>query len=552
MSTLGKATLVITISTILILGSCPAGADKWGRRWSDGEWNDTYVSQTQNSGTVILADSADVFKGKLDMLSYAPGAAGYGTLDGTVKILFTYDGTSGDNWVKITYSTVGAGSVWAPLTGACVARYKVRAKVWHTPGGSNTKIREITDYDWEKFGGLIPYLWRNSKLRTFRFKCPFVQGEDYMVDVLVKTEVISIGVAEATVDFYTEQNATDLYSVYIYHSHDSTVTSGGSETGDTIRAEYSIKQKSHSSADKVRFISYNQDQVINGWRAVISDHTSSTSVKTEPREVEIEAWGADIPRNEWVDVSVKHWLDQRNVMGIKGVKWSNTGSRMPLAGPDDAMPDHYWCIAYPVEIPDSVGFYNHRFIMRNDDDTDTLKIDGLSFHDTSAVFQHLSEIEFNEQTYEFILPPGVSWFIDVITEDDMAGDYIYFKYSVSDSANSEVICNAWGGHPIEAAPDDVSTEIPAARHLSQNYPNPFNPQTAIQYSLAEPCWVMLDVYDVSGKLITSLVDDHREAGSHIAHWKGKNAEGRPVSSGIYFYRIRAGDYEQVRKMVLLR
>ena len=88
--------------------------------------------------------------------------------------------------------------------------------------------------------------------------------------------------------------------------------------------------------------------------------------------------------------------------------------------------------------------------------------------------------------------------------------------------------------------------------LHQNYPNPFNPTTTITYSVPEKCDVTLKVYDISGKCVASLVDERQEKSSYAVEWHGKDAIGSTVASGIYFYRLAAGNHTITKKMVLLR
>lgn len=89
--------------------------------------------------------------------------------------------------------------------------------------------------------------------------------------------------------------------------------------------------------------------------------------------------------------------------------------------------------------------------------------------------------------------------------------------------------------------------------LFQNYPNPFNPSTNISYCVPIDCQVTLDIYDSSGKLINKLLDkENKSAGKHIAEWRGVDDQGRSVSSGVYFYRLRAGKETISKKMVLLK
>ncbi len=106
--------------------------------------------------------------------------------------------------------------------------------------------------------------------------------------------------------------------------------------------------------------------------------------------------------------------------------------------------------------------------------------------------------------------------------------------------------------------DDVSGgSLPRAFALGQNYPNPFNPQTVIRYDIPERAGegvgVNIDIFNIHGQLVKSLVDEVKAPGSYTAQWDGRNDRGAAVSSGIYFYRIKAGDeFVSTRKMVLLK
>jgi len=89
--------------------------------------------------------------------------------------------------------------------------------------------------------------------------------------------------------------------------------------------------------------------------------------------------------------------------------------------------------------------------------------------------------------------------------------------------------------------------------LNQNHPNPFNPSTTIGYYLPAAVPVTLDIYDSSGKLVARLLDrDRQPRGTHSVEWRGLDAQGRLVSSGVYFYRLQSGKEVLSRKMILLR
>ena len=94
---------------------------------------------------------------------------------------------------------------------------------------------------------------------------------------------------------------------------------------------------------------------------------------------------------------------------------------------------------------------------------------------------------------------------------------------------------------------EVNTKLPSQFALQQNYPNPFNPTTMISYQLPINSFVSLKVYDVLGKEIVTLVNELKEAGTHSA-----NFDASIFSSGVYFYKLQAGSFLQIKKMLLIR
>jgi hypothetical protein len=88
--------------------------------------------------------------------------------------------------------------------------------------------------------------------------------------------------------------------------------------------------------------------------------------------------------------------------------------------------------------------------------------------------------------------------------------------------------------------------------LSQNVPNPFNPTTSISYVLPKRTRVTLRIYNVEGRPVATLVDGVEAPGPHAADWNGRNEAGAPQPSGVYFYRLKAGEQLLTRKMVLIK
>ena len=117
---------------------------------------------------------------------------------------------------------------------------------------------------------------------------------------------------------------------------------------------------------------------------------------------------------------------------------------------------------------------------------------------------------------------------------------------------SEVQLNE-GEIPVMIMPTMVEDLAPPEEFaLSQNYPNPFNSETNISYQLPAESDVRLEIYNLAGQLVRTLVSDRQEAGSYTVRWDGRDGSGKEVAGGIYFYRIRAGKFSQIKKMVLLR
>ena len=97
-----------------------------------------------------------------------------------------------------------------------------------------------------------------------------------------------------------------------------------------------------------------------------------------------------------------------------------------------------------------------------------------------------------------------------------------------------------------------SESIPNKYHLHQNYPNPFNPETVIVYQIPKAEHVKIEVFNLLGERIKTLINLFLAAGNHSITWDGKNYNGSQVASGTYFYRIKAGNFIQTKKMIYLR
>jgi minor extracellular serine protease Vpr len=130
----------------------------------------------------------------------------------------------------------------------------------------------------------------------------------------------------------------------------------------------------------------------------------------------------------------------------------------------------------------------------------------------------------------------------------------------TDSLTSTVWNSSWGFGKLDifkamstvTAVERVSAELPISYILNQNYPNPFNPTTKIEYSIPVKGLVKLQIFDILGRSVASLVDEVQDAGVYHSTWTGKTGNGIAVSSGVYFYRLQSGAFSKTERMLLLK
>jgi M6 family metalloprotease-like protein len=134
-------------------------------------------------------------------------------------------------------------------------------------------------------------------------------------------------------------------------------------------------------------------------------------------------------------------------------------------------------------------------------------------------------------------------------------------YAAPAGAYDIVVTNPGGGTAIVADAFTVNNVVVGAENtpkapnefaLRQNYPNPCNPTTTIPFDVRERAHVTLTIYNISGQVVRKLVDESLEARSYGITWDGRNDAGQAVSSGVYFYKLTAGDFQDVRKLVLTK
>lgn len=161
--------------------------------------------------------------------------------------------------------------------------------------------------------------------------------------------------------------------------------------------------------------------------------------------------------------------------------------------------------------------------------------------DTARAEAYSGPVPTGEWDFEYIIPnynptgwiPGFwvgSFLVDTLYIDDV----VYYLPSATTSVEID------------------QSEQPRAFTLQQNYPNPFNPETTIKYSLMKDNEITLRIFNLLGQEVRTLVNERLSTGEHIIRWNGRDNLGRKVDSGVYFYRLQAGDFVETKKLLLLK
>jgi hypothetical protein len=140
---------------------------------------------------------------------------------------------------------------------------------------------------------------------------------------------------------------------------------------------------------------------------------------------------------------------------------------------------------------------------------------------------------------------------DQIPDEDSAR-VVFYAYNDQDvfAGTAEVL--VYDPNTVVDVQDPVGLDLPTSFAITQNYPNPFNPMTTIEYSVPSRTDVTIEIFNVLGQKVRSLVRGSKSAGSYRIEWNGNDDSGKPVSTGVYLYRFQAGDMVYTKKMLLIK
>ncbi len=237
-----------------------------------------------------------------------------------------------------------------------------------------------------------------------------------------------------------------------------------------------------------------------------------------------------VPGAQFV-VPVSIWIDQAVAGASLGFKWSTDDIEYVSAALDPAVaalgfipqvvpnPGNRTVLLGTIvfglnTIPASTsrqGFYNITFKIADDAQISRISLDSL-----------------------FIGPAG--YFLLSAPGGGICPEYVH--------------CGQWD---VTLAVEDLDAPVlPTDFALSQNAPNPFNPTTTIDFALPKASNVKVEVFNILGQKVTTLVDEYLSAGFKRVDWDGTDATGRTVASGVYLYKMTAGDFSETKKMMLMK
>jgi len=164
----------------------------------------------------------------------------------------------------------------------------------------------------------------------------------------------------------------------------------------------------------------------------------------------------------------------------------------------------------------------------------------ITYSGNIKVSAAVSDID-NDGDMDIVFPNDAGFYMVDIKRSAVSYLWPFFMSNISRSGNN-----------YQMTPNQDTTIPELVTSLSGNYPNPFNPETTISFSIKNQTQVTLDIYNLKGQKVKTLVSEKKSAGSHDVVWNGTDETGKPVSSGVYFYRMQAGDYSSTRKMMLMK
>lgn len=539
----------------------------WYRASNTGEW--TYSTYTDSSGISNTKYAGYNFSDRKMYVMAGVTTPGYAVAKTIAYWNFQYD--HDHDWVnqfRISYQRRGLGTCVEGGSSNFTIEFFLEKK---SPiDGIYYPVYKEVDTNIKKLNTSL----NDQSLIYCDFSWLLQDYGEYRIHVMV-TALCSKGesLGSASLDFWnrvTPQQYVKLGSVVVYHYDCTDYAYGGPQQGKRTRLTQRWWQNSFPYADGVSFSSYSMDsktKKIVGWNATIDgfDHLTGARPSDNPKRVNFNADNTgsectDVGKGSEIRVDVTHFLDKwsgsGSSMSISSPWWSEGSGTLAMSSEESAIPMHEWGFCPVAGNAFNVSFNKYRFAMSNQDPDNILHIRSLKFLVSSDDYEDLGAIQFDSAAtlHDFSVLPLASWSTNV----NGRGRYIYFKYSLAYPDSGTV----WGLYETNWAdnPDGrqfqkgtaMKPKLNGAPYLHQNYPNPFNPNTEIAYNLPQECYVSIEIFDVAGRRVATLVEGMQKAGPNTVRWNGRNDRGIAANSGIYICRLSSGSFVENKKLVLLR
>ena len=257
---------------------------------------------------------------------------------------------------------------------------------------------------------------------------------------------------------------------------------------------------------------------------------SFEEIVTETVAPPVDSIFADIDENfeSWTELS-PYWKYENIFLANDAYALEGTGKYLGLA--TSASPG---MVMTPlVKDPKTLNFY----LAENSGGSDDWDLDVLLINEFYEVVDTLLELG----------DPGDFDWHQHYADINLTGNYAVMFVCDRNTAGAFYIDHVTIGDPV-----GIANAVPTEFQLHQNYPNPFNPTTTIRFDLPTDAMVNLAIYDISGRKIRTLVSEHVNAGYNQVVWNGLDRNGHPVSTGMYIYKLQAGDMIDVKKMTFLK
>ncbi len=272
----------------------------------------------------------------------------------------------------------------------------------------------------------------------------------------------------------------------------------------------------------------------------------------------LDAWIDFNSDGDWLDTNEQIFTNQNLVAGPNNLnfnvpsgvvlgstaarfRFSSNGNLRPSGGaPDGEVEDYFVDVLVPVELSSFKAECRSNVVTL--EWTTQSESENLGFYVERSKYadKHYSRI-----TPQMIKGAGYSESEKVYTFDDTdvePGQTLYYK----------LIDISFTGVITSHGPVSVTVAEPTGYHLDQNYPNPFNPETTISFSVQEPGFGVLNIYNLQGQLVRELVNRHMDAGRYSVVWNGRDDRGDLLPSGVYLYMFEMNGFKQTKKMNFIK